>query len=78
MTISLWTGFAAPAGTPAEIVALLQKAIAETVAMQEVRTAFKAIAVDPRSSTSEEYRALIASDTARWKAIAAAANIKLE
>ena len=78
MTISLWTGLAAPAGTPAEIVALLQKAIVETVAMPEVRTAFKAIAVDPRSSTSEEYRALITSDTARWKAIATAANIKLE
>jgi tripartite-type tricarboxylate transporter receptor subunit TctC len=78
VVVTLWTGFAAPAGTPPEIIAVLNKAIAEVVAMPEVRTAFKAISVDPRSSTPEAYRALIASDTARWKAVATAANIKLE
>ena len=78
VVVTLWTGFAAPTGTPPEIIAVLNKAIAEVVATPEVRTAFKAISVDPRSSTPEAYRALIASDTARWKAVAAAANIKLE
>lgn len=78
LVISLWTGFAAPAGTPAEIIAVLNKAIVEVVAMPEVRTAFKAISVDPRSSTPDEYRALITRDAARWKAVATAANIKLE
>jgi tripartite-type tricarboxylate transporter receptor subunit TctC len=76
MAISLWTGLAAPAGTPAEIVALLQKAVAEMVAMPDVRMAFKAIAVEPRSTTPEEYRALMARDAARWKAVATAANIR--
>ena len=78
LVISLWTGFAAPAGTPAEIIAVLNKAIVEVVAMPEVHAAFKAISVDPRSSTPDEYRALIARDAARWKAVATAANIKLE
>ncbi len=78
MDISLWTGIVTPAGTPPEIVALLQKAIAETIALPEVRTAFEAIAVEPRSTTSDEYRALIARDAARWKAVAATANIKVE
>lgn len=78
MDISLWTGIVAPAGTPPEIVARLQKAIAETVVMPEVRAALEAIAVEPRSTTSDEYRALIARDAARWKAVAATANIKVE
>jgi len=78
MDISLWTGIVAPAGTPPEIVALLQKAIAETIALLEVRTAFDGIAVEPRSTTSDEYRALIARDAARWKAVATTANIKVE
>ena len=78
MEISLWTGIVAPAGTPAEIVTLLQKAIADTIALPDVRAALEAIAVEPRSTTPDEYRALIARDTARWKAVAAAANIKLE
>jgi tripartite-type tricarboxylate transporter receptor subunit TctC len=78
MDISLWTGIVAPAGTPAEIVALLHKAIAETIALPEVRTALENIAVEPRSMTPDEYRALIARDAARWKQVAATANIKLE
>ncbi len=78
MAISLWTGLVAPAGTPAEIVALLNKAIVETLALPEVRTALEKIAVAPRSTSPQEYRELIARDAARWKAVAAAANIKLE
>ncbi|MBI3196144.1 MAG: tripartite tricarboxylate transporter substrate binding protein [Rhodospirillales bacterium] len=78
MDFSLWTGIVAPAGTPPEIVARLQKATADTIAMPEVRTALEGIAVEPRSTTSDEYRALIARDAARWKAVAATANIKVE
>jgi len=78
MAISLWTGLVAPAGTPPEIVALLNKAIVETLALPEVRTALEKIAVAPRSTTPEQYRDLIARDAARWKAVATAANIKLE
>jgi tripartite-type tricarboxylate transporter receptor subunit TctC len=78
MAISLWTGLVAPAGTPTEIVARLNKAVAETLAMAEVRTALDKIAVTPRSTTPEQYRVLIARDAARWKTVATAANIKLE
>jgi tripartite-type tricarboxylate transporter receptor subunit TctC len=78
MAISLWTGLVAPAGTPPEIVARLNRAITETIAMPEVRQALEKIAVQPRSTTPEQYRLLIARDAARWKAVATAANIKLE
>ena len=78
MEISLWTGIVAPAGTPADIVSRLQKAIAESIALPDVRAALQAIAVDPRSTTAEEYRTLISRDTARWKAVATKANIKLD
>lgn len=78
LDISLWTGIVAPAGTPSEIVSLLQKAIGDTIALPDVRAALLAIAVEPRSTTSDEYRALIARDAARWKVVAATANIKVE
>ena len=78
MEISLWTGIVAPAGTPADIVSRLQTAITESIALPDVRTAMQAIAVDPRSTTAEEYRDLITRDTARWKAVATKANIKLD
>lgn len=78
MAISLWTGLVAPAGTPPDIVDRLNKAIVESVASADVRTALEKIAVEPRGTTPEQYRVLIADDSARWKAVAAAANIKLE
>jgi tripartite-type tricarboxylate transporter receptor subunit TctC len=78
MAISLWTGLVAPAGTPTDIVARLNKAIVETLAAADVRTALEKIAVEPRSTTPEQYRVLIARDAARWKQVATTANIKLE
>jgi len=78
MEISLWTGIVAPAGTSADVISRLQKAIAESITLPDVRAALQAIAVDPRSTTAEEYRALITRDTARWKAVATKANIKLD
>ncbi|MBV8189338.1 MAG: tripartite tricarboxylate transporter substrate binding protein [Alphaproteobacteria bacterium] len=78
MEISLWTGIVAPMHTPAEIVDRLQRAIRQVLVQVDVQSALAAIAVTARSTTTDEYRELIARDTARWKAVAAAANIKLE
>ena len=78
MEISLWTGIVAPINTPPEVVTLLQQTIRQVLALAEVREAMANIAVEPRGTTPEEYRDLIARDTARWKAVATAANIKFE
>ena len=78
MEISPWTGIVAPAGTPTEIVTPLNAAIAATLALPDVRARLGDIAVDPRSTTPEECRQLIARDAARWKAVASAAKIKLD
>jgi tripartite-type tricarboxylate transporter receptor subunit TctC len=78
MEIELWTGVVAPAGTPLDIVERLQDAIEDTVEMPAVRSALEAIYVDPRSTNGKEFREIIARDGARWKAVAAKANIKLD
>ena len=78
MEISLWTGIVAPINTPPEIVNLLAQTIRQILTLDDVKKAMEVIAVEPRSTTPDEYRDLIARDTARWKEVAAAANIKLE
>ena len=78
MEISLWTGIVAPINTPPEIVNLLARTIRQILVLDDVKKAMEAIAVEPRSTTPDEYRDLIARDTTRWKEVAAAANIKLE
>jgi tripartite-type tricarboxylate transporter receptor subunit TctC len=78
MEISLWTGLVAPAGTPAEIQAMLQDAVVDTLEMPVVKEAMDAISVDARGTSSKEFAELIVRDIARWKAVAAKANIKIE
>jgi tripartite-type tricarboxylate transporter receptor subunit TctC len=78
MEIELWTGVVAPKGTPTEIVERLQDVIEDTVEMQAVSSAFETINVDARSLSTKDFRDLIERDAARWKAVAAKANIKLD
>jgi tripartite-type tricarboxylate transporter receptor subunit TctC len=78
MEIELWTGIVAPAGTPAEILERLQDAVSDTIDLPAVHSALEAINVDPRATTVVEFRELIARDAARWKAVAAKANIRLD
>ena len=46
--------------------------------MPAVRTALEAISSIRAPPPRKEFRELIARDTARWKAVAAKANIKLD
>jgi len=78
MEFELWTGIVAPNGTPADVIERLQDVIEDTLEMPPVRMALEAINVDPRSSSTKEFRELIARDIVRWKAVAAKANIKLD
>jgi tripartite-type tricarboxylate transporter receptor subunit TctC len=78
MEIVLWTGLVAPAGTPNEIIDRLQDAVADTIGLPQVESALDAISVDGRATTSAEFRDIIKNDTARWKAVAEKANIKLD
>jgi tripartite-type tricarboxylate transporter receptor subunit TctC len=78
MEIELWTGVVAPKGTPQDIIERLQDAIEDTLEMPPIRSALEGIYVDPRSSSPKEFGELIARDAARWKAVAAKANIKLD
>jgi tripartite-type tricarboxylate transporter receptor subunit TctC len=72
-----WVGYAAPAGTPREIVARLSAEIAKAVQSTEVRERMINIGLDPVSMTPEETVAFIRRDQERYAAIVKSANIKL-
>jgi len=72
----LWTGFFAPARTPAAIVARLQRETARVVRLPEVLDGLGKLGVDPVGGSSEELRTRLARDIEKWTAVAKAANIK--
>jgi tripartite-type tricarboxylate transporter receptor subunit TctC len=63
---SLWTGFAAPAGTPPEIVALLNRTITDIKMRPEIWAAWEKLGAEPMIMPQDEFRAFIESEIARW------------
>lgn len=76
--LSSWYAMFAPAGTPAEIVRLLQREIVKVLADPEVRERFAGLGAEAIGSTPEELTAAIKRDLALWQKIAREANVKIE
>lgn len=73
--VTSWNGLAVPAGTPAELVTLLNKAIGEALASPEVQKYSSAAGMDARGMSSADLSARIKSDVAKWTAVIDSAGI---
>ena len=73
-----WWGVMAPAGTPRPIIDKLHEAIVKALATSDLRERFAALAVEPRTNTPEQFRALLESDLKRWAKVVKDAGIKPE
>lgn len=78
LEMSLWVGLLAPAGTPPAIVKRLNEAVAAVVKDPGAREKLGNLGIDAAAGTPEEFREVIARDTAKWTAVAKAANIKAD
>jgi len=67
-----------PAGTPKEIVALLNGEIRRIIALPDVKEKLAAIGFEPIGTTPEEFAARIATEVPRWARIVREAHIKVE
>lgn len=73
-----WTGFAAPFGTPKEIVDKLATELIAVIRMPDVRKQIADTGVEPSGITPTEFAALIASDIQKWGPVAQKAGLKME
>jgi tripartite-type tricarboxylate transporter receptor subunit TctC len=73
-----WYGILAPAGTPAPIVARLNRDIVRVLRLPEVRERLAADGSEPVGSTSEDFGAHIKSEIAKWRKVIAEADVKPE
>jgi tripartite-type tricarboxylate transporter receptor subunit TctC len=74
-TIPLWYAMFAPAGTPAEIVARLNRELTKILETAEVREKLSAQGVDPWAGTPEQLRELLRADIERFGHVARAAGL---
>jgi tripartite-type tricarboxylate transporter receptor subunit TctC len=73
-----WVGVMAPAGTPKDIIALLQREIVKALGQQEMKDRLLALGCDAVGSTPEEFAARIKSEIPFWGEVIRAANIKMQ
>lgn len=76
--VVVWFGVLAPAGTPPDIVARLNDAIARAIATPSVQDTLKKLGVEPKSSTPDEFAATIRADVDKWAKVVKEANITLD
>lgn len=73
-----WSGIYAPAGTPREIVAKLNRQINAALKTSDVKERFARIGVEPAGSTPQEFAAFSASEVRKWKKVIDDAGIPRE
>lgn len=76
--VDLWWGVLAPAGTPQDVVQKLNSTINKIIASEEMKAFFLKQGASPVAMTPVEFSAYISNELARWKRVAAAANIQAE
>jgi tripartite-type tricarboxylate transporter receptor subunit TctC len=71
-----WFGMWAPPGTPKEIVARLNQAIARILKQPDVLERLRTDGYEPAGSTPEEFARVIARDITTWTKVVKAGNIR--
>jgi tripartite-type tricarboxylate transporter receptor subunit TctC len=75
---SAWFGLLAPAGTPKEIVDLLQRSVADSLRDPAVAQRLQELGAEPVASTPDAFGRQIAGEIDKWKKVVAATGVKVE
>ena len=73
-----WAGMWAPAGTPADVVAKLNRSVARILRQPDVQARLRSAGAEPAPSSAEEFARLIAQDLATWSQVVKTGNIRIE
>jgi len=73
-----WFGYAAPARTPKEIVATLNREIVRILALPDVRERLIAQGAEPVGDTPEQFAQYIKAEAAKWGKVIKTLNLKIE
>jgi tripartite-type tricarboxylate transporter receptor subunit TctC len=76
--MALWQGIFVPAGTPANIVKLLNSATLKILDTPEMKDRFQKAGVQIAPMNTQQFSDLYFSDIARWKVVMEKAKIKLD
>jgi len=73
-----WVGVMVPAGTPKDIIVLLNREIAKIIATPDMQARLTELSYEPVASSPEEFARRIKTEIATWAGVIRAAHIKPE
>lgn len=73
--VASWNALAAPAGTPPDVIARLNREARAALDSPEVKKRLQALSVEPRGSTPQEQARLLDSEIQRWSVVIQRAGI---
>jgi tripartite-type tricarboxylate transporter receptor subunit TctC len=76
--LPVWFGMFAPAGTPREIVARLQREVVAGLKAPDLLERFETLGAQAVGSTADEFVARIRADSARWAEVIRTADVKAQ
>ena len=76
-TVGAWTALLAPKGTPDAIVGKLNAAVNKALQSEPMKSTLSRLGAQPRGGTPKALGDFMASETAKWKPIVAALNLKV-
>jgi tripartite-type tricarboxylate transporter receptor subunit TctC len=78
VSLTVWNGLVAPAGTPETIVARLNIAINDGLLSPNIRTALARLGSEPLAGSSQDFADFIASEAKKWADTVRSAGLKME
>jgi tripartite-type tricarboxylate transporter receptor subunit TctC len=76
--ISTWAGLVAPAGTPPDVIDVIQRAAAKASMNGELRQRLDKLGIAAVSSTPDEFRRYIARERDRWSKVVGESGLKFD
>jgi tripartite-type tricarboxylate transporter receptor subunit TctC len=76
--VGFWVGVFVPAGTPKDLVDILNKQVARIMALPDVKERMATIGFDPTVSTSEGLTDHMKAETDKWLKVVRQANIRID
>jgi tripartite-type tricarboxylate transporter receptor subunit TctC len=71
-------GMLAPAGTPKEVVALLNREINKALEALDLKERFVTLTFDPTPGSPEEFRKFLLTEDVRWREVQKRVNVRLD
>jgi tripartite-type tricarboxylate transporter receptor subunit TctC len=73
-----WVGFFAPAGTPAAVIALLNREVNRALALPDVASNFKSLGMDTHPGSPADFNRYLRMEVAKWAKMVGTTGVKLD